>query len=122
MSTHIFAYADKTMLRITGLSINGLKPHQLEKKLIEKLHTTVRVIGVSGDSIEMDIYDAAPEAVARNSAGIITTLATTPGVTAADIESMHTSDRIVSVNASDLPGEAHEGCARERWIEIACAK
>ncbi|MGI6586165.1 MAG: hypothetical protein ACOX3L_09575 [Lutisporaceae bacterium] len=44
---YIIAYADKTVLKISGLRIKGLNTKKLEQILKEKLYTLVRIIGVT---------------------------------------------------------------------------
>ena len=68
---YIIAHADKSVLKISGLEVKGLNTKQLEQILGEKLHTFVRVIGVTGDNIEMDVYDIEPEQVRKNEKGLI---------------------------------------------------
>ena len=62
---YIIAHADKSVLKISGLEVKGLNTKQLEKILGDKLHTFVRVIGVTGNNIEMDVYDIEPEQVRK---------------------------------------------------------
>ena len=44
----IIAYADKSVLKISGLSVKGMSTTQVEQILQDKLQTIVRVIGVTG--------------------------------------------------------------------------
>ena len=53
-STRILVQVDKTVIKITGLSVRGLKINELEQLLQERLQSMVRIIGVSGSQIEMD--------------------------------------------------------------------
>ena len=52
---YIIAHADKSVLKISGLTVKGLNTLQIEELLAAKLKTAVRVIGVTGESIEMDV-------------------------------------------------------------------
>ena len=52
---YIIAHADKSVLKISGLTVKGLNTLQIEELLAAKLKTAVRVIGVTGESIEMDL-------------------------------------------------------------------
>ena len=52
----IIAAADKSILKISGIHVRGLNTQDLERCLSERLHTLVRVIGVTGEQIEMDVY------------------------------------------------------------------
>ena len=76
---YIIAHADKSVLKISGLEVKGLNTRQLEEILAEKLHTFVRVIGVTGDNIEMDVYNIDPEQVRRNEKGLIESIVLTEG-------------------------------------------
>ncbi len=58
---YIIAYADKSVLKISGLSVKGMSTTEVEKLLQDKLQAIVRIIGVTGESIEMDVYDAEPD-------------------------------------------------------------
>lgn len=66
---YIIAYADKSVLKISGLSVKGMSTTQVEKILQDKLKAIVRVIGVTGESIEMDVYDAEPDQIRKNADG-----------------------------------------------------
>ena len=56
--TAVIVHADKTVMRITGLRVQGLDTRALEQLLAERLATAVRVIGVTGEAVEMDVYGA----------------------------------------------------------------
>lgn len=43
--TAVIVHADKTVMRITGLRVQGLDTRALEQLLAERLATAVRVIG-----------------------------------------------------------------------------
>ena len=68
---YIIAHADKLVMKISGLRVKGLNTKQLEQILMEKLHTLVRVIGVTGEDIEMDVYNIEPDQIQRNAKGLI---------------------------------------------------
>lgn len=114
---YIIAYADKSVLKISGLKVKGLNTQQVEQLLEDKLHALVRVIGVTGDSIEMDVYDIPPEAVRKNADGVIQTLALAEGITATDMTKLLCSDKIVEVDYDSIPDQPISACARERWIK-----
>ena len=82
---YIIAHADKSVLKISGLEVKGLNTKQLEQILGEKLHTFVRVIGVTGDNIEMDVYDIEPEQVRKNEKGLIESIVLTEGITVTEL-------------------------------------
>ena len=67
--TAVIVHADKTVMRITGLRVQGLDTRALEQLLAERLATAVRVIGVTGEAVEMDVYGAPDEAVLRDEGG-----------------------------------------------------
>ena len=114
---YIIAHADKSVLKISGLKVKGLNTKQLEEILSEKLHTFVRVIGVTGDNKEMDVYEIDPEQVRKNEAGLIESLALAEGITTTDITKMLCSDKIVEVDYDSIPDEPISDCARERWMK-----
>ena len=65
-SDRIIAFADKTVFSIKGLEVKGLNTEQIEDALMKKLGTIVRVIGVTSDRIEMDVYGIEPEQILRD--------------------------------------------------------
>ena len=112
----VIIYVDKTLLRVTGVEVKGLRPIDLERVLTERLGSSVRVIGVSGDSIDMDVYGLEPEALRRDADGIITAVAAIPGVRATELARIESAERIQEVDVERLPGRARPGCRAERWI------
>ena len=77
---YIIAHADKSVLKISGLTVKGLNTLQIEELLAAKLKTAVRVIGVTGESIEMDVYQIEPEKIRRDQKGIIEAVALAEGI------------------------------------------
>ena len=61
----VIVHVDKTVVKVTGLNIAGLNINQLEKVLLDKLKSVVRIIGVTGQSIEMDVYGIAEEDIQK---------------------------------------------------------
>ena len=116
MENDIIVFADKTVLRVRGLSIRGLDTRQVEQLLTERFGSFVRVIGVTGDSIDMDVYGVEPEQILRDEEGVIKTLATAQGITALDIAKLVSEEKIVTVHADDIQKPEGAYCARERWI------
>lgn len=114
---YIIAYADKSVLKISGLNVKGLNTAQLEKILEDKLHTFTRVIGVTGDGIEMDVYDIEPEKVRKNEKEIIECISLAEGITATDLAKISCSEKIVPVDFKSIPDKPTSDCARERWIK-----
>ena len=62
----IIAAADKSILKISGIHVRGLNTQDLERRLSERLHTLVRVIGVTGEQIEMDVYGIDPAQIRKD--------------------------------------------------------
>ena len=79
---NIIVYTDKTVVKVQGLDVKGLDTRALEKILMDKFHSVVRVIGVTGSSIDMDIYGIDPEQIQKDEHGLIQAISTTEGVTA----------------------------------------
>nr|WP_072514115.1 hypothetical protein [Ndongobacter massiliensis] len=116
MNEAIIAYVDKSVVKIRGLQVKGLKPFELEKKVEEQIDGRVRVIGVTGESIEMDIYGLDPEAIYANEKGIVQALSLTEGIVASDVVKIDQAEKIVEVDYRDIPTGEYIGCARERWL------
>ena len=53
--------------------------------LLDKLKSVVRIIGVTGQSIEMDVYGIAEEDIQKDENGIIKAIAMAEGITLSDI-------------------------------------
>ena len=115
MAANLIVYADKTVLRIRGVQVRGLRPAELEDALSERLATVVRVIGATGTSLDMDVYGLGPEAILTDAAGMVRAVSAVPGIRAEDVVTMESGKRIVEVDAAELPDTAWTGCAGERW-------
>lgn len=113
----IIAYVDKTIVRITGLTICGLKPNLVEKTLAEYINHPVRVIGVTSDSLQMDIYGLEEEAVLRDEEGIVKVISTVPGLLATEVAKIDRTDSIRTVTADQLLKMDKAVCAKERWLK-----
>ena len=114
---YIIAHAEKLVLKISGLEVKGLNTKMLEDILPEKLKTFVRVIGVTGEGIEMDVYGVEPEKIRRDEKGLMESIALAEGITVTDLAKMACSDKIVNVDYNSIPDEPKSSCAMERWIE-----
>ena len=114
---YIIAHADKSVLKISGLEVKGLNTKQLEQILGEKLHTFVRVIGVTGDNIEMDVYDVEPDQVRKNEKGLIESIVLTEGITVTELTKLSCSEKIVEVDYDSIPDQPISACAMERWMK-----
>ncbi len=111
----IIAYADKTILKITNVSIKGLNTKELESALMEKLNTIVRIIGVTGENIEMDIYNISPEDVLKDAQGIIKAVSLTEGIKAENVMDL-SAEKAVQVDIDNIDVVKNISCARERWL------
>lgn len=114
--TYVIAYADKTVLKISGLQVKGLDTRSLEGLLTAKLNTIVRVIGVTGSSLDMDVYGIDPQQLLKDEEGIIAAISLSQGITATEVAEIAEAKKIVEVGYSELGGKAQAACARERWI------
>lgn len=113
----IIAYVDKTVVKIQGLHIQGLDIPVLEKRLMDLFGSIVRIIGVTGTSIDMDVYDGiASEQILRNPAGFIQAVSAIDGVHAGDVAELASAKRIVSVDIDDERLRKPYSCAKERWM------
>lgn len=112
----IIAHADKSILKIEGLKVSGFKPHELEALLTNRLETLVRVIGVTGESIEMDVYGLDPDQIMKDEEGIVTAVSAVKGVEATEIVRMEKARKAIPVNIADIPLKNPGGCAKERWL------
>ena len=114
----VIVQVDKTVIKITGLEIKGLNIQELEKILKDRLKSVVRVIGVTGSSVEMDIYGVEEADILQDGDGIIKAVAIAEGITITDVTKMMSVEKIKTVSADSLP-EYHEGmCMKERWLDV----
>jgi hypothetical protein len=109
---------DKTIVKITGLSVRGLNTRQLEDILRQRLQTLIRVIGVLGDSLEMDVYGLDEEAIRRNEAGLLEALALADGISVSDLTRLAGVERARRVDFDAIPPHGEKQCPAERWREI----
>ena len=116
-STRILVQVDKTVIKITGLSVRGLKINELEQLLQERLQSIVRIIGVSGSQIEMDVYGMEESDILRDSDGIIKTIALARGIQVSDIAAMERVQKIRAVPFDEIPPYHPGECRAERWVK-----
>jgi len=114
----VIAYADKVILKISGISVKGLNARELEESLSCRLQTGIRVIGVTGNSIDMDVYGMDEESILRDESGIIHTISLSPGITAGELAKIACAEKIVPVDMDAVPALT-PGCAMERWLNAA---
>ncbi|MEA4893039.1 MAG: hypothetical protein VB085_10845 [Peptococcaceae bacterium] len=112
---YVIAYADKTVLKISGVRVKGLDTRSLEELLMKKLNSVVRVIGVTGSSVDMDVYGIDPEKLLKDEQGIIEAVSLSEGITATEVARIAEAKRIVEVDYAELEGKKRTACARERW-------
>jgi hypothetical protein len=115
--TRIIVQVDKTIVKITGLSVRGLNTLQLEELLRQRLKTLIRVIGVLGDSIEMDVYGLDEEAIRRNEAGLIEAVALADGISVSDLTRLASVETARRVDFDTIPPHSEKQCPAERWRE-----
>jgi hypothetical protein len=80
----------------------------------------VRIIGVTGEQIEMDVYDIEPEQIERNSEGLIKIISLAEGITTTEVTKLSCSEKIVEVGFNQIPVQPVSGCAKERWMKNSC--
>ena len=114
----VIVQVDKTVIKVTGLDIKGLNIQQLEKILLDKLKSMVRIIGVTGESIEMDVYGIDEEDIFREKDGIIKAIATADGITLSDIAKISSVEKIKKVDFDDIPEYNENSCMKERWLNV----
>ncbi len=115
-ANQVIVYSDKTVLKISGVQIRGLNTSELEEILTKRLNSFVRVIGVTGSHVDMDVYGLAPEQLLRDEEGILRAVATTEGITATELMELSCARQTVAVDIDNIPSNEKVKCARERWV------
>jgi len=113
----VIVQVDKTVVKITGVEVKGLNIQQLEEILKDKLKSLVRVIGVTGSSIEMDVYGVDEEDILRREDGLITAISLADGISVSDVTALSSVKKIQSVNIDSVPEYIENGCRGERWLQ-----
>ena len=116
MTERILVQVDKTVVKVTGVSVSGLDTRQLEKLLRDALGNMVRVIGVTGESVSLDVYGLDAEAVLRAGDGIITAVSLADGITAEDVIRLDSVQSIRNVPIDAVPEHRPGQCLKERWL------
>ena len=111
----ILVQVDKTVVQITGLNIKGLRLQDLEDVLKLRLGALVRIIGVTGKSIEMDVYGLDADAILKDRDGIIRAVALCDGITADDVVQMNV-EQIQSIDIDHLEPVEKIICMKQRWL------
>ena len=114
-NTSIYVNVDKTVVKITGLEVKGLNIQQLEEVLQSRLKTMTRIIGVTGDSIELDAYGIEESEILRDEDGLIQAIALTDGIRVTDVTGLKQVKKIHQVDFDHIP-PVSKGCIGERWV------
>ena len=117
-NAQIFVQIDKTVVKITGLSVRGLNTVGLEGALKKRMGGVVRIIGVTGDSLAMDVYGLEETDILRNEEGLIKAIAMAEGITLTDVASLAAVKKIRAVDVDEVPDYIEGGCPAERWIGL----
>lgn len=119
MAEKVIVYTDKTMLKISGLRVKGLRPPDLEEKLQQIFQRPVRLIGVTCNQIEMDVYGLDNEVALTKTDGIVQAISFVEGITPDNIIEISCSGRSVEVDVEEIRRLAASSgqCGRERWIK-----
>jgi hypothetical protein len=117
-NTQIIVQVDKTIVKITGVQVRGLDTQALEKILMNKLKSLVRIIGVTGDSIEMDVYGLEESAILSESEDVIKAISMAEGITASDVTKMASVEKIQSFDIEKIPDYIENRCKGERWQKV----
>ena len=117
-TNQVLVQVDKTVVKVTGINIKGLNIQQLEAILKEKLVSVVRIIGVTGSSIEMDLYGVEEEDLKKNEEGIIQAVALADGITLTDLAQIAAINKMKEVDIDHVPAYHHGQCMKERWLHV----
>ncbi|MDD5944366.1 MAG: hypothetical protein PUD43_01425 [Clostridia bacterium] len=112
----VIVQVDKTVVKISGIDVKGLNIQQLEKIIKDKLQSVVRIIGVTGSSLEMDVYGIEEEDVLRESDGLIKAISLADGITLTDLAQISSVSKIKTVDINDVPEYEEGQCMKERWL------
>ena len=102
----VIVQVDKTVVKITGIDVKGLNIQQLEALIKDRLKSVVRIIGVTGSSLEMDVYGVEEEDVLKEG----------DGITLTDLAQISSVSKIKTVNIDDVPEYMEGQCMKERWL------
>ena len=114
----VIVQVDKTVVKVTGITVKGLNIQQLEALLQEKLVSVVRVIGVTGSSIDMDVYGVEEEDIRRNADGVIQAVSLADGITLTDLAQISSVSKIKEVDIDHKPAYHQGQCMKERWLHV----
>lgn len=114
----VIVQVDKTVVKITGLEVKGLNIQDLEKVIQDKLKSVVRIIGVTGTSVEMDVYGVEEESILKESDGLVKAISLAEGITIGDLTKISSVEKIKTVDFDNLPEYNEGGCMKERWLNV----
>lgn len=117
-NTEILVQVDKTVVKVTGLSVKGLNIQQLEEILLDRMKSLIRIIGVTGSSLEMDVYGMEEQDILRDSQGLISAIAAAEGIQLSDVAKLASVEKIRSVDIEHIPQYREGGCGGERWRQL----
>lgn len=112
----VIVQVDKTVVKITGIDVKGLNIQQLEALLKDKLKSIVRIIGVTGSSVEMDVYGIEEEDVLKEKDGLIKAVSLADGITLTDLAQISSVSKIRTIDFKDVPEYSEGQCMKERWL------
>lgn len=112
----VIVQVDKTVVKITGIDVKGLNIQQLEALLKDRLKSVVRIIGVTGSSLEMDVYGIEEEDVLKEENGLIKAVSLADGITLTDLAQISSVNKIKTVDIKDVPEYSEGQCLKERWL------
>ncbi|MGL4791492.1 MAG: hypothetical protein ACRCW1_08800 [Anaerotignaceae bacterium] len=114
----VIVHVDKTVVKVTGIEVKGLNINQLEEVIQEKLKSVIRIIGVTGNSVEMDVYGVEEEAILKDEDGFIKAIAIAEGITISDISKISSVEKIKTIDVENLPPYKEGSCLKERWLHL----
>ena len=118
-NSKVIVYADKNMISISGISVKGLNTTQIEEMLTESIGQNTRIIGVTTENIEMDIYGAADYKLEDIAGKLLKVISLTDEITCSDIVSIASNGKLLEVDYKNIPSaEVGGGCVGERWIRF----
>lgn len=114
---NVIVQADKTVVAISGLKMKGFNTKRLEEILKDRLKTLVRVIGVTGDAVTMDVYGVDEADILRDEQGIIKAVSLCEGVSVSDVVKISRAEKIKRADIEEIPPWRENTCAAERWLK-----
>ena len=112
----VIVNVDKVVVKITGIQVQGLNITQLEETLQKKLKTMTRIIGVTGKSMEMDVYGLGESDIKRNKKGLIQAISLAEGIKVTELMKIASIKKIREIDIDNIPPYVEGGCAGERWM------